>query len=337
MTMTIPQDAEQRQLLLMDYLYGEMNATQRQAFEQAMAADSELAAMLKAEQRFDSSVPIGTQPLIDEQRLEGNSWLLRQNLQKATRPGLSLQAWWQDFTARPINVLMQGSAMAMTFALGVMVTGTGQPTQAPVAPATVALQPMPVAASPLQLISDEDYEIYRLQVNSYDAGTGEIDLSFSLASETRLTGNVADADVHQLMAVALQDDIDSAARLDTIQALQPVAANNNSVYEALINVLVSDQNPGVRYQAVQTLVALSDQEQVRDALRYALRSDVNQGVRVAAFEALSQYQDEQTLAVFRQQMDQDSNEYIRTQSRSILEALDVLEAPDSGIESSPIL
>jgi HEAT repeat protein len=143
------------------------------------------------------------------------------------------------------------------------------------------------------------------------------------------------------MAVALQDDIDSASRLDTIEVLQPLAATMtsgglNPVQEALVYVLMNDENPGVRYQAVQSLVALSDQERVRDALRSALAADVNQGVRVAAFDALSQYQDDLTLAVFRQQMEADSNEYIRAESRSILEALDSLEAPASESEPNPI-
>ncbi len=207
--------------------------------------------------------------------------------------------------------------MAMTFVLGIFVAGTpgSQPTTAnPVQLATTQ-------SLPLSLINEDDYEIYQLQVNSYDATTGAIDLSFALASETRVVGNVADQDVHQLMAVALQDDIDSASRLDTINALQPVVTGDQ-VYEALIYVLTNDQNPGVRYQAVQSLVALTDQERVRDALRYALSEDVNEGVRVQAFNALIEYRDEATLAVLRQKVDADSNEYIRTQSRLIVEEVE---------------
>jgi HEAT repeat protein len=84
-------------------------------------------------------------------------------------------------------------------------------------------------------------------------------------------------------------------------------------------VLTNDQNPGVRYQAVRSLVALSDKERVRDALRLALQKDVNSGVRIEAFNALMPYRDEQTLGVFRVQMNADSSEYIRNQSRSIVE------------------
>lgn len=312
--MTMSNNTEELELRVIQYLYGELSEQEVQAFEEELAGNAELQRLVEAEQRFNSSIPLGTQPLIDEERIQGNRWLLRQNLQREARPRFSLAKWIQELTEKPLTVAFQGAAMAMTFVLGLFVaTPATQPADsASMVPVTVA------ELSPLSLINDDDYEIYQMKVNSYDAMTGDIDLSFALASETRLTGNVSDRSVNQLMAVALQNDIDSASRLDTINALQPVVSGNQ-VYEALIYVLTNDQNPGVRYQAVQSLVALADEDRVRDALRYALQEDVNQGVRVEAFNALSTYRDEETLAVFREKVDADSNEYIRTQSRLILE------------------
>jgi len=313
--MTDSKNQARLEMQLIQYLYGEMDESQQALFEQELAVNSELRDLLEQEQRFDSALPPTSQPLIDDERIQGNRWLLRQNLQKASRPSFSLRQWWQGLWERPLTVAFQGVAMAMTFVLGVMVAGF---------PASPELAPELLAAtadSPLALVNDDDYEIYQLQVNSYDAATGDIDLTFALASETRVTGNVSDQNVNQLMAVALQNDIDSASRLDTINALQPVVSGNQ-VYEALIYVLTNDQNPGVRYQAVQSLVALADEERVRDALRFALREDVNPGVRVEAFNALSNFRDKQNHAVFREQMDEDSNEYIRTEARSIIEAME---------------
>ena len=316
--MTTAVDKEQLEYQMIQYLYGDMDARARAEFEQALANDPVLQAMLDEEQGFNSAFPVGMQPLIDDERLQGNRWLLRQNLQKAARPGFSIRNWLQGLLERPLTVAFQGAAMAMTFVLGVMVAGPGTEQTIP-----AVSQPanQVAAATPLSLVNEEDYEIYQMTVNSYNAASGDIDITFALASETRLQGNVADQSVHQLMAVALQNDIDSASRLDTINALQPVVSGDQ-VYEALIYVLTNDQNPGVRYQAVQSLVALSDQERVRDALRYALSEDVNPGVRVEAFNALASYRDEETLNVFREKMEEDSNEYIRAQSRMIVEEVE---------------
>lgn len=318
--MTSRYTQEQLELWLVQYLYGDLEGEELKRFEQELADNSQLSQMLEREQRFNSAVPVGVQPAIDEERLQGNRWLLRQNLQREARPRFSFARMIRDLTQRPLMLTFQAAAMAMTFVLGLFVAGA--PTdQLPGAVSSGLTSSVASNLNPLSFVDEDDYEIYQLSVNSYDAVTGDIDLSFSLASETRVTGNVADQNVHQLMAVALQNDIDSASRLDTINALQPVITGDQ-VYEALIYVLTNDQNPGVRYQAVQSLVALSDQERVRDALRYALREDVNEGVRVEAFNALSEYRDEETLAVFRQKVDADSNEYIRTQSRAIVEEVE---------------
>lgn len=321
--MTSTDNQAQLELRVIDYLYGDMTDQDLARFEQDLQSDAQLRQTLEREQRLQTALPIGSQPLIDEERLQGNRWLLRQRLKKARRPGLSVGGLVAAIRQRPLTVAFQGAAMAMTFVLGIMVASPGTTLDGP-AGNSPALTPV---ASPLAFIDDQDYEIYQLRVNSYDAATGDIDLSFSLASESRLTGNVADVGVHRLMAAALQDDIDSAARLDTINVLRAVR-EGNEVYEALIHVLLNDENPGVRYQAVQSLVELSDQETVRAALRYALRTDVNQGVRVEAFNALAAYRDPQTVQVFRQQMENDSNEYIRSQSRMIVESVDSADQDD---------
>ncbi|PCI74813.1 MAG: hypothetical protein COB20_14455 [SAR86 cluster bacterium] len=318
--MTIPENTEQLQLRVISYLYGGLDAEELLQFEKELETSSQLQQLLEDEQRLDSAIPIGTQPFVSAERLQGNRWLLHQNLQKQSRSLFSLRQWLESLAERPFTVAFQGAAMAMTFVLGVYVASPAVSPASPTLEGLVA-STTEVSFSPLQLVNNEDYEIYQLKVNGYDATTGDIDLSFSLASETRISGNVADQNIHGLMAVALQNDISSASRLDAIDALQPVSAGNE-VYQALIHVLINDRNPGVRYQAVRSLVALAHEDEVRDALRSALNDDVNQGVRLEAFQALVAYPEEETLQILRQKMDVDSNEFIRAQSRMIVEQSD---------------
>lgn len=310
-------DSEQLQLRVIEYLYGEMSADERRQLEQDAERSSDLKRILQQEQRFDSVLQPGMQPQVDEERLQGNRWAIRQRLLRATRPRFSLLEALDGLRRKPLLLTFQGAAMAMAFLIGVMVASSPQTDIVPAGDNLVARQ----IALPFEFIGEEDYEIYSMRVNSYDTLSGDIDLSFSLASETRVTGNIANQSINRLMAVALQDDIDSAARLDTINALRPVA-QGDEVYQALIHVLRNDENPGVRYQAVQALVALRHEESVQAALRYALSEDVNEGVRVEAFNALAEYRDPQTLEVFRQQMENDSNEYIRAEARTIIETVD---------------
>lgn len=318
--MTIPENTEQLQLRVISYLYGGLDAEELRQFEKELEMNSQLQQLLEDEQRLDSAFPIGTQPAVSAERLQGNRWLLHQNLQKQSRSLFPWRQWMDGLAERPFTVAFQGAAMAMTFVLGIYVASPAVSPDSAVVEGLVA-STSEAGFTPLQLVNNEDYEIYQLKVNGYDATTGDIDLSFSLASETRISGNVKDQNIHGLMAVALQNDISSASRLDAIDALQPVSAGNE-VYQALIHVLKNDRNPGVRYQAVRSLVALADEGEVRDALRSALNDDVNQGVRLEAFQALAAYPEEETLQIFRQKMEVDSNEFIRVQSRMIVEQSD---------------
>lgn len=315
--MTIPENTEQLQLRIISYLYGDLDAPEARQFEKELDTNPQLRQLLEDEQRLDSAIPIGVQPLVSAERLQGNRWLLHQNLQKQSRSLFSVGQWLARLAERPLAVTFQGAAMAMTFVLGIYIASPDVSPDSSVVEGSLST-PGDAEFSPLQLVNSEDYEIYQLKVNGYDATTGEIDLSFSLASETRISGNVADRNIHGLMAVALQNDIDSASRLDAIDALQQVSAGNE-VYQALIHVLKNDRNPGVRYQAVRSLVALAHEEEVRDALRNALNDDVNPGVRLEAFQALVAYPEEETLQLFRQKMEADGNEFIRSQSRMIVE------------------
>ena len=323
--MNFPDSEEALQHLVISYLYGDLSEIDVVRFEEELQSNAILNRILEDEQRFDSAFPQISQPVISDERIQGNRWLLHQNLQKEQRSGISVKRWFADLAERPLAVAFQSGAMAMTFVLGIYVASNPvEQIEVPIsAPQLVA------EASPLDLINDDDFEIYQLKVNNYDSNTGEIDLSFSLASETSIRGNVADEQIHSLMAVALQDDIGIASRLDTINALQAVSSGDQ-VFEALIHVLANDQNPGVRYQAAQSLAGLAHEEKVRDALRYALVKDANQGVRVEAFQALVNYPEEETLQVFRRQMDSDSNEFIRSESRAVLQSLTETEESDEA-------
>ncbi|MDT8427485.1 MAG: HEAT repeat domain-containing protein [Pseudomonadales bacterium] len=319
--MSKTEQTEQAKYRVIRYLYGAMSATERAQFDTELQTDPRLQTALAQEQHFNRLVPAGLRPHIDTDRLQGNWFMLQQRLHQTARSGFFSKGWINTIRRRPWLILKQGAIIATSFLLGILVsTGNGFN----MAPFISKPSDTPIN-SPLALIGETDYEIFQLQVENYDATTGDIALRFALASESRISGNIADQEIHSLMAVALKNNINSAARLDAIEALQPLVTDR-TVYEALIHVLDNDSNPGVRFQAVQALTQLLGEEPVRAALRRALQRDTNEGVRVQAFQALAQaltqYREPETLAVFRQQIDQDSNPFIRSQAQQILTGMD---------------
>ena len=306
---------DQIQHRVIRYLYGDMDQAQRTSFEDDLSKNALLKEVLRSEQKFQEMIPAGIQPHIDEDRMQGNRWVIREKLRQQNGVILRLNRWWQDLLHRPLVLVSQLGAMTATFALGFLVAGQGELPALPSTPGTTVAENK---LSPLLLIAEEDYEIYQLKINNYNASNGDIDLSFALASETNIRGNLSDPGISRLMTVALKNDISDAARMNTIDALQPIF-NNSEVYQALIFTLKNDPNPGVRYKAVLALVDLAHVETVREGLRQALSEDINMGIRVEAFNALLNYPDEKTLETFRQRIDADSNSYIRNRARDVIE------------------
>lgn len=344
MTNFASMNSDELQAEVIRYIYGDMTAAEAQALEAAAANNEQLKLLVDEEQQFQKFVPVGSQPAISDERLQANRYQLQKRLQRAESGSENvLLAWLRDFVRQPLQGGFQVTAMAATFVFGIFVATDSTTSQSPETglannefsqspvntgnaqfiPASFNNANQVQQSSPLQLVGNDDYEIFELDIERYDTATGEIEISFSMASETTISGNVSDAEISNLMAIALQNDIDSSARLDTVDVLQSVMSGPQ-VFQAMTEVLRNDPNPGVRYEAAQALVSLTEDPEVRDALRYALREDTNPGVRLAAFDALAAEAElePETLDLFRNRMEADGNEYIRNQSRALVQAND---------------
>jgi len=309
--MNIPENREQLEELVMRYLYDDLDSADRAAFEQALASNPLLLEILEQEQSLEQAIPQGTAVHIDDDRLQDARRQTRRNLQRQIANRSAIGEFLVTLMRKPSLVALQSVALAASYVLGVLIAS----------PTDGEVNPMAGVISPLALVGEQDYEISEMHIDSFDPVSGEIDLSFAIASDTRLSGNVADTGIRTLMTVALLNEIDEAATLDTIDALQS-ASYDNDISASMIHVLTNDNNPGVRYSAVQSLVNYVEDDQVRTALRSALQQDVNPGVRVEAFNALAQNPDPDTMVIFRQVAEMDGNDYIRERARAIVEGTD---------------
>jgi hypothetical protein len=91
----------------------------------------------------------------------------------------------------------------------------------------------------------------------------------------------------------------------------------------LIYSLRYDSNPGVRIKALEALSPyVKDDVRVRDAMLEALINDSNPGVRTQCMHSLERVRaDSSVRAVFQKLADNDQNQYIRSQARTVLAQL----------------
>jgi len=165
---------------------------------------------------------------------------------------------------------------------------------------------------------EEIGQVVDLRVRAFDAASGRVRLELNAISSVELEGNLGDKEVQDLLATALQGDMEPGARLQ-VAGLLRYQATTTEIRRALIYALLEDENPGVRIEAVEGLKELAGDDQVRQALCQALLGDENPGVRVAAVEALRESRDQATLQVLEQKMHVDDNEYIRATARRAFE------------------
>lgn len=156
---------------------------------------------------------------------------------------------------------------------------------------------------------------------------GEIELAYDAVRSVLLRGSLNDPSIQKAVAYALVTGENAGVRIRAANSVFATesAAPEREIKAALLLALKSDQNDGVRREAMRTLLRFPADRQVRDALLYVLLHDSNPGLRVWAINGLDSlktrgYQpDETERESFRQIVLNDNNLYVRVKARSLIE------------------
>ena len=100
---------------------------------------------------------------------------------------------------------------------------------------------------------------------------------------------------------------------------------DNDVRDALITVILTDNNPGVRYEAMKLARKLPFDNEIKQAYLTILKTDSSSSLKIEAINALVEagdnglLLDKQELDIFKQKLQTDENSYIRYRSKTILQ------------------
>lgn len=278
---------------ILHYLYGEMTAEERAAFEADLAGDPALRSALAAEERFHRVCPVGEGPEVSEEALQESRLLLRMSLrrERERRPSWvsRVVAGLRDWTPQARYAFGAAALLLLGVALGRGI-GPGSPPDG------------------------DRLEIIDLRVTAFDPATGRVQISFDAATRMAVEGELKDEAVQRVLAAALRGDAESGARLKAVGLMEGQTAGVG-MREALVYALLHDDNPGVRLKAAEALRGLVGDGQVREALITALARDPNPGVRIEAIKAIQRLRDPATLRVLERKMAEDENPYIRAEAK----------------------
>ncbi|HXK59898.1 MAG TPA: HEAT repeat domain-containing protein [Acidobacteriota bacterium] len=181
---------------------------------------------------------------------------------------------------------------------------------------------LPVAGQ-LSASSNDDISIGNIRFIDADATDGDVEFTYEATKPVRVRGSINDPAIQNLLSVALIEAQNPGVRLRAVNVLNTdqLKQPDDDIKRALITALKTDENNGVRRQALAALQNFPYDKQVRDALLYVLNHDSNPAMRIAAIDAISarHYVDPEVLRVLEEKMYTDGNEYIRFRSRAVVQ------------------
>jgi hypothetical protein len=295
-------------------VYNELADDARYEMEQHLSRCAECAAELKATRNFHatlSKLPVlePTPNLLTAARMR-----LQESLETAQQGG-----FWQRLTFDPGNWLRQvrfapalaAAIFIIGFAGGMGATYKVLSNNRPTDLAGSIPAPAPVQSS-----------ITGIQSISQEPGSNQISIKYNTVSTQEAQGSLNDQRIQQLLLFAARNNYNSGVRMDSVDLLTQ-RPDDNHVREALIYALRYDSNPGVRLKALEGLGPyVKDDVRVRDVVLQALMSDTNQGVRNQAIHLLEPCKaDSSVRSVLQRLAENDQNQYIRSQARTVLAQL----------------
>jgi HEAT repeat protein len=125
------------------------------------------------------------------------------------------------------------------------------------------------------------------------------------------------------------NDQNPGNRLRSVNAfasqMQNLRLPDREVKAALISTLRSDDNPGVRREAIRTLQHFPFDDEIKQVFLHVLMKDPNPALRMAAINSLDsartqgQAAGSDLLDVLKQRMQSDENTYVRIRAKAVLE------------------
>ena len=155
-----------------------------------------------------------------------------------------------------------------------------------------------------------------------DPASNSVRIRYDTLQPQTATGSLDDPKIQQLLLYAARNNYNSGVRMDSVDILTQ-KPEDEKVRQALMFSLRYDNNPGVRLKALQALGDyVKSDTHVRDAVLDALMRDSNAGVRSSAITLLQPVvADGSVRQVLQHLADTDKNQFIRSESRRVLDSL----------------
>lgn len=177
-----------------------------------------------------------------------------------------------------------------------------------------------------QIILSGDTRISNISFIAKNAGDGTVEFTFDAIKPMHIKGKINDPQVQNVLMYSMLNEDNPGTRLNTINLINSSSQPqpDNEIKNALLSVVKFDNNQGVRWEAMKLLQKFTFDDEIKKTMLYVLQNDSSSGMRIEAMNRLvqanktgSKFNDED-LSVFKQKMQDDDNNYIRYQAKTVL-------------------
>lgn len=185
--------------------------------------------------------------------------------------------------------------------------------------------------SEISAANSRDVAIADVRFLPGDKNNGDLRFSFNLVRRYVMDGSLDDKDVQKVLAFALVNSDNPGVRLRTIGMLDASVKPDPEIERALVKAVETDENAGVRREALLSLEKFPFNNTIKEALLFVLQKDKNPGMRVAAINILAGKElsaasgaavekrvDPRVLEVLRERSASDQNRYVRLKAADML-------------------
>jgi hypothetical protein len=175
--------------------------------------------------------------------------------------------------------------------------------------------------------AQNDLRISNMQFIDSDPTDGEIEFAFDAVKQVHFKGSVNDPKVQSILTYAMLNDQNPGSRFNSINVMDSYkkSALDKDIKDALVTVVMTDNNQGVRREALKLLNRVNFDESVKQAYLFVLLNDSSSALRIEALNALIEATkkghslDRNDLDLVVKQANQDDNNYIKLKSKTLLQ------------------
>jgi anti-sigma factor RsiW len=138
--------------------------------------------------------------------------------------------------------------------------------------------------------------------------SGHVEIAFDETRRRVVSGRMDDSSIQRLLLAAAHGD-NAAVRVESMDLLQ-ARAGSTEVRDAFINAMF-DTNAGVRLKALEGLKPLVADREVRKTLARVLLSDDNPAIRMQAVDLLVSRRDDSTVRMLQDVVQKEDNNGVR--------------------------